>query len=111
MRANASNLSANRRCTMDMRKFATGFIKPDLVRDGPLQDQINRVYESQQFQRPVLELASGNQFTLNNTNCAILNKAWGWNSEYWLNQNLEFKLGHYKDWRKNPPEECETVVV
>src|SRR5262249_30072762 len=96
---------------MDMRKYATGFIKPDDVRDGPLQDRIVNVYESEEFQRPVLELASGNQFIVNNTNCAILNRAWGWKSEDWLEQDLEFLLGHYKDWRENPPKECETVVL
>ena len=96
---------------MDMRKYATGFIKTDDVRDGPLQDRIVNVYESEKFQRPVLELASGNQFTVNNTNCAILNRAWGWKSQDWLDQDLEFFLGHYKDWRENPPKECETVVL
>jgi hypothetical protein len=101
--------AASWRSIMDMRKFATGFIKPDDVRDGPLQDRIIGVFESEKFQRPVLELASGNQFTVNNTNCAILNKAWGWNSEDWLDQELEFTLGHYKDWRED--KECETVVV
>lgn len=94
---------------MDLRKYATGFIKPDHVRDGPLLDRIINVFLSEKTQRPTLELASGNQFTVNNTNCAILNKAWGWRSEDWMNQDLEFALGHYHDWKED--KECETVVV
>jgi len=85
---------------MDLRKYATGFIKPDHVRDGPLLDRIINVFLSEKTQRPTLELASGNQFTVNNTNCAILNKAWGWRSEDWMNQDLELALGHYHDWKE-----------
>ena len=94
---------------MDMRKYAVGFIKTDDVRDGPLQDRIVNVFESEKLLRPVLELESGNQFTVNNTNTAILNKAWGWKSQDWMNQELEFSLGHYRDWKED--KDCETVTV
>lgn len=96
---------------MDMRKYASGFIKPDDVRDGPRTDKIINVFISEKYNCPVLELESGDQFLVNNTNTKILNKAWGWDSDDWINQIVEFSLGHYKDWRADPPEEKETVAV
>jgi hypothetical protein len=96
---------------MDTRKYASTFIKPDDVRDGPRQERIVNVYESEKYGCPVLELDSGDQFSVNATNCKTLNKAYGWNSDDWIGQTIELSLGHYKDWRADPPEEKETVVV
>jgi|SRR6516165_4389590 hypothetical protein len=94
---------------MDMRKYDTGFIKPDQVRDGPRRERIVNIYESETYGRPVLEFESGDQFSLNATNNRTLIKAWGHDSELWLQQELELSLGTYKDWQSE--EEKETVVV
>jgi len=96
---------------MDMREFGTGFIKPDDVRDGPRLEKIIHIYRSEKYGCPVLELESGDQFSLNATNNRILCKAWGFESDDWLQLELELALGHYKDWRSDPPEEKETVMV
>jgi hypothetical protein len=96
---------------LDMRKFATGFLRPDDVRDGARVEKIVNVYEHEKYNRPVLDLESGAQFTLNESNTRILNKAWGFDSDDFLDQELELSLGHYKDWREDPPVEKETVVV
>jgi hypothetical protein len=96
---------------MDMRKYGSGFIKPDDVRDRPRQERIINIYESEKYGCPVFEFESGDQFSLNATNNRILCKAWGWNSEDWLGQEIELSLGHYKDWRADPPEEKETVIA
>jgi hypothetical protein len=94
---------------MDMKKFGTAFIKPDSVRDGPLRDRILHVYESEKFGSPVLELESGDQFSLNQTNTRILAKAYGWESDAWLGQIIELALGSYKDWKDD--QQKDTVVV
>jgi hypothetical protein len=96
---------------MDMRKFTAGPIKPDDVRDGPRTDKILHIYEHDKYKQPVLELESGDTFILNATNGKILSKAWGFESDGWKGQELEFSLGHYKDWNTYPPEEKETVRV
>jgi hypothetical protein len=96
---------------MDMRKYGSIFIKPDDVRDGPREERIVNVYESEKYHCPVLDLESGDQFSVNATNTRILNKAYGWESDNWLGQVIELSLGHYKDWRGDQPEEKETVVV
>jgi hypothetical protein len=96
---------------MDMRNYASRYVKPDQVRDGPIQTRIVNVFESEQYGRPVLELETGSQFTLNESNNTALMKAWGYDSNDWLGQELILELGYYKNWRADPPEEKETVVV
>jgi hypothetical protein len=96
---------------MDMRQYASTYVKPDNVRDGAIQTRIVNVFEGERYGRPVLELETGSQFTLNESNTAALVKAWGYDSTTWLGQELELLLGTYKDWRSDPPEEKETVKV
>jgi hypothetical protein len=65
----------DRSVTMDTRKYGSGFIKPDDVRDGPREEKIIHVFESEKYSRLVLELESGDQFTLNQTNVRVLQKS------------------------------------
>jgi hypothetical protein len=96
---------------MDMRQYASTYVKPDHVRDGPLQTRIVNVFESEQYGRPVLELETGSQFTLNEGNTNLLTKAWGYESKDWIGQEIELLLGTYTDWKSKPPTEKETVKV
>jgi hypothetical protein len=96
---------------MDMRSFASKYIKADQVRDGSIETRIVSVFESEQYGRPVLELETGSQFTLNDGNTNTLIKAWGHNSDDWIGQEIELFLGSYKDWKSNPPVDKETVRV
>jgi hypothetical protein len=95
---------------MDMRDYVSStYIKPDHVRDGPIKTRIVNVYEGGQFGRPVLELETGSQFSLNDGNTSTLIKAWGFNSDDWIGQEIELSLGTYQDWKSDPPVEKETV--
>jgi hypothetical protein len=94
---------------MDMRGFAPKYIKPDQVRDGPIQTRIVNVFESERYGRPVLELENGSQFTLNDGNTNTLIQAWGHESENWIGQEIELTLGFYKNWKTDPPTDAETV--
>jgi hypothetical protein len=96
---------------MDMRQYAAKYIKPDHVRDGPIQTRVVKVFEDERYGRPTLELENGSLFTLNTGNFNTLMKAWGYSSDDWLGQELIFELGTYKDWKSDPPEEKETVKV
>jgi hypothetical protein len=96
---------------MDLRKYGTMFIRPDEVREDPRQETILHVYIDEKFDQPVLEFESGDQFSLNKTNTRILSKAYGWESKDLLGQVIELSLGHYMDWKTDPPQEKETVVV
>jgi hypothetical protein len=96
---------------MDMRQYASKYVKPDSVRDGPIQTRIINVFESERYGRPVLELETGSQFTLNEGNSSVLIEAWGHDSNDWIGQELILELGTYTDWRADPPEKKETVRV
>jgi hypothetical protein len=96
---------------MDMRQYAAKYVKVDEVRDGPIETRIVNVFESEQYGRPVLELETGSQFTLNDGNTNTLIKAWGYNSDDWVGQEIELSLGTYKDWRSDPIVDKETVKV
>lgn len=96
---------------MDARKFAARYIKPDNVRDGPIQTRIVNVFEGERYSRLMLELETGSQFGLNDTNTNALIKAWGYETDSWIGLELVLELGTYKDWRDDPPSEKETVKV
>jgi len=95
----------------DLREYGTKFVKVDHVRDGAIQARIVNVFVGEQFGRPVLELETGGQFTLNEGNTTTLIKAWGSNSDDWIGQEIELLLGTYTDWKSRPPTEKETVKV
>jgi hypothetical protein len=96
---------------MDMRKYGSGFVKPEDVRDGPRQEKIVNVYISEKFKCPVLDFESGDQLSLNMTNTRAMNRAYTTESDNWLEQEVELSLGHYTDYSGEKPEEKETVVL
>jgi hypothetical protein len=101
------------RMAMDARKYAAKYVKPDQVRDGPIQTRIINVFEDDRYGRLMLELENGSQFGLNEGNTNTLITAWGYDTNDWVEQEIEFSLGFYKDWNSNsdPPAEKETVKV
>jgi hypothetical protein len=62
---------------MDLRQYASTFVKPDNVRDGPIQTRIVNVFESERYGRPVLELETGSQFMLNEGNVKCFDSGLG----------------------------------
>jgi hypothetical protein len=100
-----------RESAMDARKFASKYVKPDHVRDAPIQTRIVSVLEDERYDRLLLELETGSQFALNDGNTTTLIKAWGHDTDTWVGREIQLELGTYKDWRADPPEEKETVRV
>jgi hypothetical protein len=96
---------------MDARKYASKYVKPDNVRDGPIQTRIINVFEDERYGRLMLELETGSQFALNDGNTNTLIKAWGHDTDTWIGQEIELLLGHYQDWKEDPPKEKETVKI
>src|SRR5262249_18401113 len=94
---------------MDARKYASKYIKPDNVRDEPIQTRIVNVFEDERYGRLMLELETGSQFALNDSNTSVLIKAWGHDTDGWIGLELALELGTYKDWREDI--EKETVKV
>jgi hypothetical protein len=94
---------------VDMRQYASTYVKPDNVREGPIQTRIVNVFVSERLGRPVLELETGSQFTVNETNCNALIQAWGHDSDTWIGKDVELSLGTYQNWKTKTDD--ETVKV
>jgi hypothetical protein len=94
---------------MDARKYASKYVKPDNVRDGPIETRIVNVFEDERYSRLTLELETGSQFGLNDGNTNTLIKAWGHDTDGWIGLEIALELGTYKDWREDT--EKETVRV
>ena len=77
---------------MDARKYASKYVKPDNVRDGPIQTRIVNVFEEENYGRLALELETGSQFSLNDGNTNALIKAWGHDTDGWIGLETELAL-------------------
>jgi|KBSSwiStaDraftv2_1062776.scaffolds.fasta_scaffold394760_2 hypothetical protein len=95
---------------MDMRKFSGGIIKPEDLHDGPRREKIVAVSENERYGCAVLEFESGDQLYCWNNYARILSKAWGYDSVFWIDQELETKLGHYHDRKTDTEKETIDIV-
>ena len=82
---------------VNVKKYATGLILPDDVRDGARQERIINVYISDKFDVPVLVFESGDEFLCWPSNGRVLAKAYGFESEDWRGHVVELSLGSYVD--------------
>jgi hypothetical protein len=92
---------------VDMRKYTSGPIMADDVRDGPRVEKIVAVYISEKFDVPVLELESGDTFMAWPNNGRKLAKAYGYESNDWVGHVIQLELGSYVD--RKTGETKETV--
>jgi hypothetical protein len=96
---------------MYARKYASMYVKPDDVRDGPIETRIINVFEEEKYKRLVLELETGSQFALNGGNTNTLIKEWGSDTDTWIGLTIMLELGEYTDWKEDAPVKRETVKV
>jgi hypothetical protein len=87
--------SAKEKIMADMRKYTSGPIMADDVRDGPRVERILSVYISEKHDVPVLELESGDTFMCWPSNGRKLARAYGFNSDDWRGHVIQLELGHY----------------
>src|SRR5207237_1442233 len=81
---------------MDMRKFSgERFIKLVDVAEGPIPERIADVREGK-YGKPDLIFASGDILSLNATNNDILRRAFGDDSDAWLDKDVELYQGEIK---------------
>ena len=93
---------------MNMRRYGSGPVRPEDVRDGSRQEKVVDVSINEKFDCLVLHFDSGDQFLLFQTNARAMNRAYTTESDNWLKQTVELALGHYTD---SNGEEKETVVL
>lgn len=96
---------------MDMRKYSAGVIMPENLSEEPRVEKIINIFEHEKHACAVLEFENGDQLYLWPNLARVLNKAWGYNSENWLQQEVELSLGHYLDKKTDPPTEKECINI
>jgi hypothetical protein len=94
---------------VDMRKYASGVVMPDDLRDGSRQERIINVYISEKHDVPVLEFESGDQLFAWPGIARPLVRAYGWESSDWLGHTVELSYGTYID--KKTDEEKGTIIL
>jgi hypothetical protein len=94
---------------VDVRKYSSGFIMPDDLRDGPRQERIISVYISEKHHVPVLEFESGDQLIAWASISRVLVRAYGYESDDWRGHTIELSLGTYPD--KKTGETKETILA
>lgn len=93
----------------DMRKYTSGLVRPEDLRDGPRQERIINVYISEKFDVPVLVFESGDEMLAFASSGRALAKAYGYESDDWRGHVVELSLGSYVD--KKDGETKETIVL
>ena len=78
---------------MDARQYASKNVRPDNVREAPIQARIVNVFIEDRYGRLCLELETGAEFPLNDGNNNALIKAWGHDTDGWIGLEVEFYLG------------------
>jgi len=96
---------------VDMRKYTSGLITPDEVRDGPIEARIVSVYISEKHNVPVLELDTGDQFFAWPSNGKKLARAYGYNSDDWIGHQIRLELGTYTDKDGNTKDTVNLTAV
>jgi hypothetical protein len=94
----------------DVKKYCGSLLRPEDVADGPLLEKIV-VSEHEKHGCLVLDFESGNQLYLWPNLARVLGRAWGSESDDWLEQEVELSLGHYIDKNLNPPTEKECMNI
>jgi len=94
---------------MDARKYASKFVKPDNVRDGPIVTRIVSCFEDERYGNLVLELETGSQFTLYSNNASVLIKSYGAETDAWIGMEIELSLDTYRDWKSDTDKETVRV--
>jgi hypothetical protein len=96
---------------VDVRKYTSGLITPDEVRDGPIETKIVGVYISEKHDVPVLELETGDQFFAWPGNGRKLARAYGDNSDDWIGHQIRLELGTYTDKDGNSKDTVNLIAV
>lgn len=96
---------------VDLRKYAPKFIKPEHLREGPITSRIVRADEESQYGNLIIELETGSKLNLKEANFNTLTKAFGWDSENFIGQEVTLELDHYEDWKTKEMKETVKLIV
>jgi hypothetical protein len=92
----------------DMRKYASGLLRPEDLHGGPQQFKIINVYVSEKLNAPILSFEGGQECVAWNNVCRTLTRAYGFEDTDWIGHTVELSVGTY---RNKDGEEKENIQV
>src|SRR5215471_11505131 len=79
----------------DMRKYASGLLRPEDLHSGSRQEKIINVYVSEKLNAPILTFESGDEMVAWNNICRVLTRAYGYEDSDWIGHTIELSVGTY----------------
>jgi|SRR6516164_3095818 hypothetical protein len=79
----------------DMRKYASGLLRPEDLHNGPRQEKIINVYISEKLNAPILTFESGDEMVAWNNIARGLVRAYGNQDSDWIGHIIELSIGTY----------------
>jgi hypothetical protein len=95
---------------VDIRKYASGIITAEDVREGPIEAHIVNAYISEKHECLVLELDTGDQFYLWAGKGRALARAYGHESNDWRGHLVRFEHATYTDRKDGATKETVNVT-
>jgi hypothetical protein len=92
----------------DMRKYASGLLRPEDLRDGPRNEKIINVYISEKLNAPILTFESGDEMVCWNNMARVLGRAYGFQDTDWLGHTIELSIGTYTN---KDGDQKENIVI
>jgi len=79
----------------DMRRYASGLLRPEDLNGGSREEKIVNVYVSEKLNAPILTFESGDEMVAWNQICRVLTRAYGYEDSDWIGHTIELSIGHY----------------
>jgi len=79
----------------DMRRYASGLLRPEDLHSGNRTEKIVNVYISEKLNAPILTFESGDEMVAWNNICRVLTRAYGYEDSDWIGHTIELSIGTY----------------
>jgi len=79
----------------DMRKYASGLLRPEDLNGGSRQEKIINVQINDKLNAPVLTFESGEEMVAWNSICRVLVREYGSQDSDWIGHTIELYLTQY----------------
>jgi hypothetical protein len=80
---------------VDMRKYASGLLRPEDLHDGNRTEKIVGVSISDKLGAPILTFESGDEMVAWNNIARVLTRAYGYQDTDWIGHVIELSIGQY----------------
>ena len=92
----------------DMRKYASGLLRPEDLQGGTRTEKIVNVYINERLNAPILTFESGDEMVAWNSICRVLTREYGYEDSDWIGHTIELSIGFYTN---KDGEQKENIIL